>query len=367
MFPIWLIQLKHDKTLILHSILTFHSNFEQLVILKEKIFVSTVTPVYCGAKYLKELVNELELVRENWSTNYPGLELVESIFVLDDPVDNSAEILEELKFNRDWLKVIILSKNAGQHSATMAGILYSVGDWIITLDEDLQHHPRHFIDLLHVVAKNTVDICYAHNLKRTHDSIIRDTLARTFKKWIGIILGNKNTRYFNSFRLIRGELARAASSIAGYNSYFDILLSWFTNKVKSLELELIDKRNTLDEGKSGYSILGLIKHAKRMIFTSNLKVLRIGIFIGLAAFLISLLMIGYAIAAWIFFEDADLNRGWYSTFSSILFFGGLTSLLIGLLLESISHILMNSQGKPTFYQISRKKDKFLIQILEGKH
>lgn len=325
--------------------------------------ISTVTPVYCGAPYLANLVEELERERKNWKLHYPGLELVESIFVLDDPIDNSAEELRSIQKNYEWVKIITLSNNSGQHAATMAGILYSVGDWIFTIDEDLQHRPKHFITFLNKAVSTTTDICYAYNKNATHNSFIRDRCSSLFKRIIGKILGNKNIKYFNSFRLIRGEIGRSASAIAGHDAYFDILLSWYSNKLQNVEIDLTDIRNANSENKSGYSFLGLLKHAKRMIFTSNIKILRVGILIGLMAFIMSILIFLYSLLAVYVYQDPDINRGWYSTFSSILFFGGLNSLLIGLLLESISHILLHIQGKPTFYQIDRSSDKLLANIL----
>jgi len=328
------------------------------------ITISTITPVYCGEKYLQQLVNELEICRNEWQSSYPDLKLVESIFVLDDPIDNSEQILKQIESEKDWVKVIVLSKNAGQHAATMAGILYSVGDWVFTIDEDLQHHPRHFMSFLKNVANETCDICYANNIKATHNSIIRDQCALLFKKVVGLALGNQNIKFFNSFRLIRGQIARSASAIAGNDAYFDIVLSWYTNKLKVVNFEFTDLRNNSKDEKSGYSLWGLIKHAKRMVLTSNIKILRGGIIIGLLAFLLSILITIYALVAWYIYKDTEMNRGWYSTISSILFFGGLNSLLLGLLLESMSHILLNSQGKPSFYQINRDKDLVLKKILQ---
>ena len=103
--------------------------------------VSIVIPVYNGEKFLDELASSIQGLREKWAASGVDLHIMEAIFVLDDPVDDSSSRLRALSEPHSWVRVIELSRNYGQHSATIAGILYSSGDWVVTLDEDLQHRP----------------------------------------------------------------------------------------------------------------------------------------------------------------------------------------------------------------------------------
>ena len=328
----------------------------------ENIYLSTITPVYNGAKYLPELVKQLSEFKTQLK-DYEPIKLVESIFVLDSPIDNSAEVLEELNKKYDWVKVITLSKNFGQHPATIAGILHSSGDWLVSLDEDLQHRPKDILKLLAKTVREKADVCYANPKKNTHASIVKDYLARWFKKSITIILGNKNVQYFNSFRLIRGNIGRAAASVCRHETYFDIALSWFTNRVCYVLTDLIDNRNQSNEG-SGYTLWGLVRHAKRMLMSSKIKFLRIGIPIGILAFFLSLGLGAYALLSRLMNVSSEIHRGWASTILVILFFSGLISLLIGFTLETVSDLLVNANGKPTYFTIDRSKDEKLKEVLK---
>ncbi len=326
--------------------------------------ISTITPVYKGEKYVSELVEEIEIVRNNWNEKYEGLKLVESIFVIDDASDKSLEILSKISETKDWVHVIELSKNFGQHPATVSGILHSVGDWVVTLDEDLQHSPDYIDELILKALESNQDICYAKSIDNTHNSFVRDKISSLFKSIIAYLSGDKNIKKYNSYRVIRGNIARGAASIAGHGSYFDIVLSWFTSRSITHEIPMEDDRNQTGNGKSGYSVIQLIKHGKRMIMTSKVKFLRLGIIIGGIAFLASILLSFYAIYARMNNAGAIENQGWASQILATVFFGGLTILLVGFVLESVSDILLTSKGKPNFFVVDRSSDTELKKILK---
>ena len=324
-----------------------------------EVSISTVTPVYNGAKFLTDLVAELAKFRSLLESDYPAIKLVESIFVLDEPKDNSSEILRALSESHPWITVLELSRNFGQHPATICGVLHSSGDWVVTLDEDLQHKPVFIIDLLREVVPDSSDICYANPESPTHKNVIKDFLARTFKRFMTSVLDNENIQYFNSFRLIRGDIARAAAAICRHETYYDIALSWFTKRVTHTQLSLVDERNINNVEDSGYSFWALVRHAKRMFMSSKIKIFRIGIPVGLLAFGISIALAMYAISATLMKWDTVLNKGWTSTILTVLFFGGLTVLLISFILETISEIVLSVNGKPTFFVVDRSKDAIL--------
>lgn len=328
------------------------------------VSISTVTPVYRGEQFLENLVSKLEEVRGIWGAQGSGLVLVESIFVIDGATDQSEEVLNNLKKGRDWLRVITLSKNYGQHPATVAGILHSSGDWVVTLDEDLQHNPVHIFSFLRKTMQESADVCYGKSLNQTHDSLIRDAGALVFKKFIALLSGISLVKVFNSFRLIRGDIARAAAAISSHESYYDVVLTWFTNRVTTVSVSLNDLRNQEGQGQSGYSVWGLIKHGWRMVMTSNIKVLRLGLLIGIMAFIVSIGLAFYAMYSKLYKIDPPTVQGWYSTILVLIFFGGLLSLMTGFVLETVSYLLLNAKGKPPFFIIDRSLDEELNEILD---
>jgi glycosyltransferase involved in cell wall biosynthesis len=327
--------------------------------MKDLVTLSTVTPVYNGSQYLRQLVEALDAVRSELTAKHPQVSLAESIFVLDEPIDESAALLKNLEAQYSWISVVQLSKNFGQHPATICGILHSSSDWVVTLDEDLQHHPKYIIALLKNVVSDSSDVCYANSENSTHDSVIKDTLAKFFKRSMVSVLKNKTIPTFNSYRIIRGDVARAAASVCRYGTYFDIALGWFTKRTKFETFSLGDQRNIENTGESGYTFVGLVRHAKRMFLSSKVTLFRWGIPVGVFGFSFSLVLAVYAVVSVLLQMDTILVRGWASSFLSVLFFGGLNILLAVFILELISEALVILNGKPTFFVIDRSKDEIV--------
>lgn len=324
----------------------------------ETIYLSTVTPVYHGAGTLAGLVQALDAVRRELIAQSMPLRLTEAILVDDGSVDGSEQVLAALERQYDWVRVIRLSRNFGQHPATIAGILHAGGDWIATLDEDLQHPPSLMIPLLRRAIMDGADVVYAQPSEAVHDSRFRDYSSRWYKATVGWVSGNPHIHLFNSFRMARGSIARAAAAVSGHQTYFDLVLCWFTSRIVSVKLPLKDHRH-IKTGASGYSWRKLLSHARRMLQSSELKVLRLGALIGFAAMVLAAVYAIYAVMIKIMFPEMVPVQGWTSIMVAVLFLGGLSTFLIGLVLEHLSLILMQTHGKPTFFEVDRRSDEVL--------
>lgn len=322
------------------------------------VSISTVTPVYMGKEYLHDLIHQIEQLRNDWRISQSPMQLNEAIFVNDSSIDGSLDILYEIQKTRHWVRIVNLSRNFGQHQATIAGILHSSGDWIVTLDEDLQHEPAYIDTLLEAAVKSELDIIYANPEEAVHESRLRDWTSRAFKKLVSYLTDNRHVREFNSFRLIRGNIARASGSVCSHGTYFDIALCWFTDRISVLNLPLKDRR-FVESGKSGYTIRKLLSHSKRLMISSQTKVVRLGAVIGFSAILFALALAVKTLFEKFIIPESIPVQGWTSLFLAILFFSGLLAVLLGIVLEYISVILLHIQGKPTFFAVDRRSDHIL--------
>jgi len=306
------------------------------------------------------MIDAIEAERLRWEREELPCQIHEAVFVCDNPIDRSAEVLVELSqaSDRDWIRVLHLSQNYGQHPATVAGLLHACGEWVATLDEDLQHHPQFLERMLRHAATTGSDIVYGRPESSVHESAYRDLSSRLYKRLVARLAGNPHIVHFSSFRLMRGSVARAAASVATHDTYFDIALTWYTDKIDHLDLPLKDQRY-IRTGQSGYSFRRLVSHARRMLANSQVKVLRAGALMGLLAVLLAFSMQLIYLIVWLVDEQAIAVRGWLSTFSAILFFGGLNAMLVGIALEHLSIILLKAQGKPSFFLVDRSRDRVL--------
>lgn len=327
--------------------------------------ISTVTPVYSGEGYLLSLVKALAAVRSEWSANKYPFQLEESIFVDDDAVDGSAAVLRALAEEYPWVRVISNSRNFGQHPATIAGILHTSGDWIVTLDEDLQHDPVHIAQMLEQASKSGLDIVYARPAAPVHQSRFRDLGSVGLKRAMVALTGNRNIRHFNSFRLLRGGVARSAASVCSHETYYDIALTWFTNRIDSITVSMKDERFIL-KGASGYSPAKLLGHARRMIISSHAKVLRIGALIGFTVMSVDLVFGVWILIQNLLQREPTVPRGWASLFLVSLFFGGLSISMLSVILEYLTGVVLHIQGKPTFFIVDRSLDAELNRFFSAR-
>ncbi len=325
--------------------------------------ISIVVPIYYGADYLADLCKEIEAFNQNLKENYSGLVLAEAVFSVDDAPDKSLSVLQSLESKYSWMRILTLSRNYGQHLATVAGILHSSGDWVVTMDEDLQHPPDKIIEMLLKVVETGCDVVYAKPKKGVHQSLFRDTSSKLAKGLLEFLIGNKHIRKSNSFRLIRGTIARGASSVCGHQTYFDIVLGWFTSRFELLRMELTDKRFQ-ETGESSYKFRSLVSHAWRMFLSSNFKALR---FVTLvSSFLVSFALLwGLTILLRkIFFFDIYTGPpGWASLVFFQIIFGSVIICLLGLALDYLSILVQKAHGRPQYFTVDRSIDKKLKDIL----
>lgn len=327
------------------------------------VSVSIVVPVYSGEKYLKTLVHEVEKVKEEWKTNNYPCYIAELIFVDDDSKDNSSDVLKCFE-DMEWVHVITLAKNYGQHPATAAGISYSSGNWIVTLDEDLQHHPKHIIEMLKLGVNKRTDVVYANSTEAVHKSLFRDLSSKYYKKLMMFLTKNKHISNFNSFRLVRGNVGRSAASVCSHDGYLDIVLSWFTNKISVYKTSMVDQRY-IETGKSSYDFWRLLSHARRLIMTSDAKLLRTVAVFGLVMLVVSLILASYIIIIKSFYPESISVTGWASQIITTLAIGSGLAITLSVVAEYLAIIVQHVHGKPTYSVVDRSTDNIIREFFKG--
>ena len=321
-------------------------------------------PVYSGASYLPDLVAQMERAAEDLSGRMLPIVLKEICLVDDSAIDGSPAVADELALRHAAVRVLHLSRNFGQHPARIAGITATSGDWVVTLDEDLQHKPAAVEQLLRHAISTGSDLVYANAEGAVHQSALRDWGSRGYKRLIQWVSGNPHIRIFNSFRLIRGDIARAAARSCGHDTYFDIALSWFTQRVSGFTMAMKDER-FIATGRSGYRLSKLVSHARRMMMSSGAKSLRLGGLLGLVISFFAMFAALALTALQIWHPGFIEVRGWASTVVIVTFLCGTIMLLLGVVLEYLSLLVLYAHGKPLYFTIDRSKDSVLYASFEG--
>lgn len=313
--------------------------------------ISVVVPVYRGARTLPALVAELG--RLTAPTTTPGgarCRVAEVLLVHDRGPDDSDVVIRELAHRYDFVRPVWLSRNFGQHPATLAGMASSGGDWIATIDEDGQHDPAFLPHLLDAALDAGATVVYARPTNEPPHSGLRNLTSRIAKWTFVRLLSSGSPQGYHSFRLVIGELGRSLAAYSGPGIYLDVALGWITDRVTTCPVTL---RHEGDRP-SGYSWRSLASHFWRLVLTSGTRPLRLMSLIGATVALIGFLAVGVIIvgrlAGWI------VVGGWASLSVITLVGMGLILFTLGVAAEYIGATTRMAMGEPPYLVVSDDAD-----------
>src|ERR1700722_20394693 len=138
--------------------------------------ISIVVPVYQGELTLEPLLADIEPLAGTQSTSRGvPFRVSEVILVHDGAIDRSDAVMAALAAKMPFVRTIWLSRNFGQHPATLAGMSSTNGDWVVTLDEDGQNEPRDIARLLDVAVEDEMQLVYARPTNAPPHGWVRNT------------------------------------------------------------------------------------------------------------------------------------------------------------------------------------------------
>ncbi|MDQ4215382.1 glycosyltransferase [Microbacterium sp. ASV81] len=307
--------------------------------------VSVVIPVYQGERTLGRVVEELvEYSVTSASPQGRRFEVTEIIPVYDHGPDGSARVIRELAERHAIVRPVWLSRNFGQHPATMAGMASSSGDWIVTMDEDGQQDPAFIGRLLDAAVEDRAGVVYGAPTNPPPHGAFRNAASRASKRITSMLMGSDQASKYNSYRFLLGEVGRSVAAYAGPGVYLDVALGWIANKTSTAP---VVARQEGDDRRSGYRLRTLLSHFWRMVVTSGTRVLRL---VSLLGALIAL--IGVVLAVWIavaHLVGAGTNiQGWSSLMVVILLSSGAILFALGVLAEYIGVAVNSALGRPLY-------------------
>lgn len=305
--------------------------------------LSIVIPVYRGELTLPRVVDELLSYREEFVTEGGNRARVEElILAYDRGPDRSDEVLRELSARHEFIKVVWLSRNFGQHAATLAGISSSGGDWIVTMDEDGQQDPSYIGSMLDVALERSAEVVYAKPVNKPPHGALRNAASRGAKRVLQSVFGSGNASEFNSFRLILGEIGRSVAAYTGTGVYLDVALTWVTNRQVTAPVMLREE----GERPSGYSYTRLFGHFWRMVLSTGTRGLRLVTVLGALFAAAGVIFAIYLVIVRL--TSGDVPEGWTSQMIVTSLGVGAILVALGIVAEYIGVAVNMAMGKPPY-------------------
>jgi polyisoprenyl-phosphate glycosyltransferase len=310
--------------------------------------ISLVIPVYRGETTLRTLIEEISpLTLPQVTPVGASFVICEVLFVHDCGPDRSDMVMEGLADQYPFVRPVWLSRNYGQHAATMAGMASATGDWVVTIDEDGQQNPADIGHMLDIAINASLQLVYAQPANPPPHGWLRNTFSRLAKTIANKLLGNSQVVKFNSFRLVDGEVARTLAAYCGSGVYLDVGLFWIAGRIGHCPVQL---RRELDRP-SGYSYFKLLEHFWNLVLTTGTRPLRLITLMGLSSLFLAIAISTYALYGKLFLNTSV--QGWTSLLIVVSFFSGATLISLGVIAEYLAVTMGIVMGKPLYVVVSK--------------
>jgi len=269
-------------------------------------------------------------------------EQIEFIFVDDGSKDNTLDILRELVSKDSRVHYISFSRNFGKEAAMLAGLQRARGQFMVTIDADLQDPPSLIPQILEVVASGEYDCAGTRRVNRIGEPPIRSFFARRFYSLMKKISDIEIMDGARDFRLMNRTYLEAFLKLQERNRFSKGIFPWLGFRIKWFEYENI-KRAT---GKTKWSFWKLFMYSFDGIIAFSSKPLAIASILGILLFVAAFLLIVFIIIRKIVWGDPV--DGWASTICIILFCSGTQLFTTGILGQYLAKTYTEIKQRPQY-------------------
>lgn len=297
--------------------------------------ISFVIPCYRSEQTLPSVVAE---IREKMMTMQ---QYQYDIFLVNDcSPDGTLEVIRKLCQEDDKIKGIDFARNFGQHSALMAGLRYSDGDYVVCLDDDGQT-PADEVDKLIDSLEEGYDAVYAKYDHKQH-SAFRNFGSGLNERMTRMMLGKPAQLYVSSYFAVKRFVVEDMIRYENSYPYVIGLVLRATGKIANVNV----RHREREIGVSGYNIKKLVGLWFNGFTAFSVKPLRIATAMGAVSAAIGFLYGFYTIVKRLVLPDVPM--GFSSTMSAIVFFGGMIMLMLGLIGEYVGRIYISLNNSPQY-------------------
>ena len=284
----------------------------------------------------------LPLFAERLRPVLDGLDTTYEVVCVDDgSADDTAVILQRIR--REWpeIRVIRLRANSGHQAAISAGLARSRGEWMVTIDADLQDPPEVIAEMLHVGKEQHVDVIYGVRTDRSTDTAFKRHTAQGFYRLMSR-LGAQGAMNAGDFRMMSRATVDAVLALPEANRVLRLVVP--TLGFPSAEVGY--RREERAAGESKYPLSKMLKLTLDSITGVSHAPLRLATFFGLGGFVLAFLVVVYAVVSKAMGHSVT---GWASTVVIVSVFGAVQLLCLGILGEYVGRMYAAMQGRPTHY------------------
>jgi dolichol-phosphate mannosyltransferase len=265
----------------------------------------------------------------------------EIIYIDDGSKDATVEKLRAIASNCAHARVVRLSRNFGHQIAVTAGLEFADGDAVVLIDADLQDPPEVIPEMI-AKWREGYEVVYGVRTTREGENAFKLWTARAFYRIINKLSEVPLPLDTGDFRLIDRKVVLALRRMHERYRLLRAMTSWVGFRQVALPYE----RHKRFAGESKYPLRKMLALALDGILSFSVVPLRIVTAVGLCMAFFAALGITYALIGRIFGDD--WVRGWTLMFITVLFFGGIQFIFLGIIGEYVGRIYGEAKQRPLY-------------------
>lgn len=304
--------------------------------------MSLVVPCYNEEEAIPIFYREALKVIEQLKDEFE----VEFCFVDDGSKDGTLQCFKDLRAKDERVHYVSFSRNFGKESALYAGLQLSTGDYVATLDVDLQDPPSLLPEMWKTIkeseGKEDYDCVATRRVNRAGEPPIRSFFARMFYKIINKMSSTEIVDGARDFRLMKRKMVDAILRDAEYNRFTKGIYSWVGFHTKWIAFENVER----SAGETKWSFWKLFLYSIEGILAYSTAPLAVASVFGIVfcgvSFISMLVIIIRALAF------GDPVAGWPSLVTIIFFLGGIQLLCLGIMGLYLSKTYLETKKRPIY-------------------
>lgn len=267
---------------------------------------------------------------------------LELVFVDDGSKDGTLAKLKALSAQDSRVRYVSFSRNFGKEAALFAGLRHATGDYVVTMDADLQHDPKLLPVMLKALEEEGFDCAAACRTTRTGEPALRSWFAHLFyrlmSRYSDVTLKDGSMDY----RMMTRQVVDVVLALGESNRFTKGIYQWVGFNVKWLETENAARV----AGKSKWSFWSLFAYSIRGILAFSTAPLQIASVLGFLSTLGAFAYMTFVFFKWLLCGDPV--GGWPTLICVVLLLGGLQLFVIGILGLYVAGIFRETKHRPVY-------------------
>ena len=313
------------------------------------MLISLVVPSYNEEEAMPLFYKEAARVAAGMERSH-GAEF-EFIFVDDGSKDKTLQVARRLHDQDPRVRYVSFSRNFGKEAAIYAGLKAAKGDYVATLDADLQDPPALLPQMLDALLTGDYDCAATRRTTRQGEPPVRSWFARKFYRIINRLSDTEIVDGARDYRLMSRKMVDAVLAMAEYNRFSKGIFSWVGFSTKWFDYENVERV----AGKTKWNFWGLFKYSIEGIVGFSTAPLVMAAGAGVVFCLAAFVGILFVVVRALIFGDP--TAGWPSMVCIMLLCSGVQLFCLGIVGEYLAKTYLEVKHRPIYIEKETEADR----------